>query len=165
MELDHVTLNQFMLRELYPKTLINSHLKVHTPEADPHIIPHLGNNAKNILILVNEPDVPYLNDADLDSLTKILNRCNLTMGDVAIVNFGMKGSVSREILIERFAPKVMLMLGVEPAMLDMPLLFPHFQVQPYDGCTYLASPSFSQMAPDRDLKMQFWTSLRKIFNV
>ncbi len=165
MSLNDVSLNPFMLRELFPKSLIKSDLPAAPQSADPHNISHLGNNAKNILLLVNEPDVPYLDDEDMNSLTKILTGLKLSMEDVALVNFGINGPVNREILFERFAPKVMVLLGVEPAAIDLPLLFPHFQVQPYDGCTYLASPSFSQMAPDVDLKKQFWTCLKRIFNL
>ena len=165
MALDDVSLNSYMLRELYPNTLIQSEIQIREEETDPHIISHLGNNAKNILFLVNEPGVAYLNDEDMDSLTKFLNHCHLSMAVIAIVNFGIKGPVNREILKERFAPKVMIMLGVEPAAIDLPLLFPHFQVQPYDGCTYLASPSFSQIAHDIELKRSFWNCLKKIFNL
>src|SRR5690242_1891444 len=47
----------------------------------------LGNNQKQILIVVRYEDSPILPDTALNLLTNMLNACKLSLDDVAIVNF------------------------------------------------------------------------------
>jgi hypothetical protein len=47
----------------------------------------LGNNKRQITVVVNCPTDVYVPEADLQFLTKMLGACKLNMADVAIVNY------------------------------------------------------------------------------
>src|SRR4051794_17581639 len=47
----------------------------------------LGDNQKNILILIKDASAVHINDEWLTTLTKLLTACKLNIGDVAIVNY------------------------------------------------------------------------------
>src|SRR5687767_12560272 len=46
----------------------------------------LGGNNKNILLLVNNTEVSFLTDNQLDFLLEILSACKLNLAHVAIIN-------------------------------------------------------------------------------
>ena len=49
----------------------------------------LGNNKKQITVVVNCPQDVFLAEGDLQFLTKMLDACKLNMADVAIVNLSL----------------------------------------------------------------------------
>ena len=102
-------LPDFVLADLFPSNLVLVEAPIRTAPATDHIknIPppepdlasvytgplkerpekwYLGNNGKNISILVHEPEAAFLSEESLDFLTKILGACKLNMGDVAVIN-------------------------------------------------------------------------------
>src|SRR5262245_10531666 len=93
---------------------------------------YLGENKKNILIIVNYPDVVYLPDDELAFLTNMLAACKLNLGDVAIVNRNNSDDMNYRELIAQFSSKIVFLFGVEPISFGLPLSFPHFQVQSFD---------------------------------
>src|SRR5437763_825201 len=50
------------------------------------LLKYLGNNKRNILIIVNNDSVPFLEESEVAFLTNILSACRLSMADVAILN-------------------------------------------------------------------------------
>src|SRR5688500_6616375 len=54
--------------------------------AEPAAYKILGNNKKQITVVVNCPNDVFVPEADLQFLTKMLGACKLNMADVAIVN-------------------------------------------------------------------------------
>src|SRR6478736_5030495 len=47
----------------------------------------LGDNKKNITILLKDPSSVHINEGWLGTLTKLLAACKLNIGDTAIVNY------------------------------------------------------------------------------
>jgi hypothetical protein len=126
--------------------------------------PSLGGNKKEVLILVKNDTVPFLPDSDLEFLSAILSACRLSIADVAIVNLHHYPQPYTA-LLEQFATKQVLLMGVTPQEVDLPFHFPHFQLQPFDSRTYLSAYPLRQMAQDRSLKMQLWGCLKQLFGV
>ncbi len=66
----------------------------------------LGNNQKNILIVVDYNDAVHLPDAELNFLTGILGACKLSVGDVAIVNYKKHQSSTYKDITDHFKSKM-----------------------------------------------------------
>jgi len=172
MNIDNIQLSSFVVGEWYKDTLIASPntAPVKTPEAptEPNNYKALGNNRRHIAILVHSPGIPFLPDNQLSFLTKILEACQLDIGDVAIVNTAA-AEVQIGPLRQQLQPTSILLFGIEPASIRLPINFPEFRLQPYDQCTYLLAPPLKalveQSEDSRLLKSKLWVCLKTLFNV
>ena len=126
---------------------------------------YLGENKKKALVVVRYADITHLPDKQLSFLTKLLAACNLTLADVAILNFHHYNSSDFDKLINYFKPKVVLLFDIEPGEFGMPMKFPQFQVQGYRDSVFVSSPSLDTIEPDKNLKGKLWACLKKIFNL
>ena len=166
MSLNNIQLPPFLVRELYK----NSLLEADNQQSKPQILKgndlqFLGKNQKNVLIIVEEQNAVYLPDEDLNFLVEILKACNLSLSDTALINVFKNKAINYRSLIEKFKPETILFFGIEPAKLEFPLQFPHYQVQAYNDQTYLSVPSLNELSADIDKKKQFWACLRKLFSI
>jgi hypothetical protein len=126
----------------------------------------LGNNKQHITIIVNFPQEVFLPEGDLQFLTKMLGACKLNMADVAIVNHATS-EIAIEPLKQQLQPKYILLFGVEPAAIRLPISFPAFKEQAYAGSTYLLTPPLNQLNQENEeakqLKRKLWDCLKRIF--
>lgn len=131
-------------------------------------IKYLGGNDKRIAFIVHNPNDVHLPDADLEWLRKLLEACRLNLGDVAIANVAKNPFSITDIKAELFSNTVIL-LGAEPASIQLPLHFPHFNLQQHDGITFLATPAPAQLNQATNeaklLKSKLWVSLQKLFKL
>ena len=165
MSLDNIQLSPLLVEKLYSKALVDlDRLQPASVKTEPARFNWLGNNDKNILIVVNEPAAAFLQDQDLNLLVGILTACKLSLADVALINIDKNSHANYDTLNKSLTPATILLFGVAPSDLDFPLHFPHFQLQPYNGQHYLCSPALSMLAADVGLKKQLWISLQKHFN-
>ena len=128
----------------------------------------LGKNGKKITILVQSPGTPFLPDNQLTFLTKILEACRMNIGDVAIVN-AATAPVNITAIKQQLQPTVLLLFGLEPTSIKLPINFPEFKVQPYDNCSYLSAPPLTRLVQQSEesklLKSKLWVCLKTLFNV
>lgn len=182
MGLNDLRLSPGILATLYPSSLINTDTievveqpqSIHaavaeiTTETKPIKEPdwkYLGNNQRNILIVVNYDNAVHLPDEELNFLTNMLSACKLSLGDVAIVNkYNYKEASYKDFLAE-FKSKVVFLFGVEPFVFKLPVSFPYFQVQTVAHCTFLYTPALEEQRKDALLKSKLWVSLRTIFGI
>jgi len=126
----------------------------------------LGNNKKQITVVVNCPEDVFVAEADLQFLTKMLDACKLNMADVAIINHAT-AAVTIEKVRTQLQPKYLLLFGVEPDVIHLPINFPSFKEQPYAGTTFLFTPALSQLNQNTDaakgLKKKLWECLKRMF--
>lgn len=136
--------------------------------ADPANIKILGKNARRFTILVHSPGSAFLPDDQLSFLTKILEACRMNIGDVAIVNTATAPVTISE-LKQQLRPENILLFGIEPTAIRLPINFPAFRPQPYDHCTYLSAPTLNLLVQpseeSRLLKSKLWVCLKSLFNV
>lgn len=126
---------------------------------------YLGENRKNFLLIVCYNDVTYLPDQQLNFLTSILGACKLSLGDVAILNISNSPSRLYTDVQEKFKSSATILFGITPLEFEMPVNFPEFQVQPFNNCIFLHTPSLEKLESDKVLKSKLWVCLRKIFGV
>lgn len=125
----------------------------------------LGNNKKQVVLIVNYEDAVHIPDAQLNFLTSILTACKLNLDDIAIINFARSIEKNSKELFKVVPAKSVLLFGVKTESLSLPISFPLFQVQFFDNIHYLSSPALDEIEKDKSLKGQLWTSLKKLFNL
>ena len=166
MSLDTIQLSPFLIHELYKNSLIegdNSQSGTKSLQTDEPLF--LGKNQKKILVIVNEENVLYLPDENLNFLIGILSACKLSLSDIALINFSKNRDMNYKTIQEKFKPVIILFFGVEPALLEFPLQFPYYQLQSYNKQTYLSAPALNLLAADIQEKKQLWGCLQKLFSI
>lgn len=126
---------------------------------------YLGNNKKNVLVVVNYDNAVHLPDEELAFLTNMLAACKLNLGDVVIVNNSNYKESTYKDFITQFKSKIVFLFGVEPQAFGLPVSFPPYQVQSFANCTFLFTPTLEEQREDTLLKSKLWVSLRTIFNI
>jgi hypothetical protein len=183
MSFENTRLPGFVIADLYKNTLIHDPEAVAPIEkaekvekrpvaaekaAPPPGYRYLGSNGRNISILVDFSNEPFLPDMHLQFLTKMLDACKLNLGDVAILNVSTT-PVEIERLKNQLQPKYVLLFGVDTGSIKLPFQFPSFKEQEYAGSRYLFVPRLDELNVDTEegklLKSKLWVCLRKLFNV
>lgn len=150
-----------MLAHLYKDVLIEMSA---TSAPEKKQLKYLGNNQKNILVIVSHQPVPFLPDEELVFLTNILSACKLGIADIGIVNnYGVDQTDLQNIIHSE--AKNVLLFGVEPFAIGLPVNFPAFQLQAFNNRIYLHAPALSQIENDKGLKASLWTSLKALFEI
>jgi hypothetical protein len=166
MSLDNIKFTPNLIADLYDKSLVDLNItKAKSQSATSKGVSFLGNNEKNILIIINESDAAFLPDEDLNFLMNILKACKLSMADIALINCFQNKALHYDVLVKKFSPEKILFFDVEPASLDFPLQFPNYQLQKYNHQTYLSAPALKILAKDSNQKKQLWTCLITLFQI
>ena len=180
MDINHIVLPASLVADLYQHTLVQdtevtieekgfaAASKEEIPEINtPVNVPwkSLGTNQKNILIVVRSGEAVYLPDNELAFLTGILGACKLSLADVAVVNSINHPEAGYKELISFFKSRIVLLFDMEPAAFGLPMSFPHYQVQPFAGNSFLYSPALKELENDRVEKSKLWVSLKRLFNL
>jgi len=141
------------------------------PQSQPTTPPDykfLGNNRRRVSILVDSPGTAFVPDDQLNFLSKILEACRMNIGDVAIINHHTTPIVINT-LRQQLQPQHIILFGVEPTAIRLPINFPEFKLQPYDQCTYLSAPPLKDLVPNtadaKLLKSKLWVCLKTLFEV
>lgn len=165
MSLDNIQLNSNVVTNLYKNSLISLENNQSTKGASSITKPFefLGNNAKQIVLLVEETEQKYLIEDDLSFLSKILAAVNKTLADVAILNCYNNPSVNYDNLMEHLKPAKIIFFAVKAEDLGFPLQFATYKPQNYNGQTYLASESLKTLQVNVEDKKLFWAALKQLF--
>lgn len=162
MSLNNIQLKSSMLADLYRHSLVETESKTSIPESKQ--LKYLGNNRKNIIVIVSHESVPFLPDRELNFLSNVLAACKLSIADIGILNAYNTDETGLQNIINTEANKVLL-FGIEPLAIGLPINFPAFQLQPFNNRTYLHAPTLSQVENEKALKTRLWTSLKAMFGI
>jgi hypothetical protein len=161
MSINNIQLKTTLLAGLYKNSLVET---AATTVPKTKRLMYLGNNQKNILVIVAHQNIPFLPDQELSFLTSILAACKFRINDIAIINkYNVNQNDLQEIINSEI--KNILLFGIEPLSIGLPINFPAFQLQPFNTRTYLHAPSLSQIENDKGLKLRLWTSLKTLFGI
>lgn len=166
MSLDNIQLPPIVLEQLFNKSLIA--VEIQQPAlADATLKPvnMLGENKKGILILVNYNETVFLPEDELNFLIGILTACKLTMEDVGIVNLAKSKQLNYQSIQKEIPCNILLMFGVLPKAIEMPLDFPYYQLQKYNQHTHLSAPALAALINDKTEKGKLWASLKQLFSI
>ena len=128
----------------------------------------LGDNKRNISILLKDETAVHINDEWLGTLSKLLTACKLNLADVAIIN--LKPGINFSIIKEQLQPQYVLMFNVTTNEVELPFNMPDYQVQKYGGTTFMMAPAITLSADKttdsiKTEKRNLWEKLKVIFNV
>lgn len=164
MSLNNIVMPPELIVNLYRNTLVeNSAMPVPQKGAVDSVIDYLGENKKQVLILVDQKAVPFLPEKETKFLTTVLSACGLNLSHVAIVNkHTLKESA--EAAIAQLAPKQILFLDVQPSQFGFDDA-PHYTVQVKDNIQFVFAPALSQIEKTKEAKSRFWLALKQIFGL
>ena len=166
MGFDNIQLPASLLIDLYKDSIVQlEDIEKTKPLQQPDsAVKYLGENKKGVLILVEDKTAPFLNETAFNLLLNILTACKLNMGDVALVNkSSLKVPFTRA--IKELSAKNILLFGIEAREMNLPIDFPHYQVQKHGNLSYLTADDFETLEADKQLKGKLWLCLKKIFNL
>jgi len=169
MSLDNIQLPAIVIYDLFKNSLVD----LNTAPAVPAVsaagpekkIAFLGNNEKNITVVVKDAEAIYLGDAELNFLIGILAACKLTMADVALINLVKHPSANYTNIAAQLNTEKILIFGDSSRNLELPLQFPDYQVQQYNNQVYLAAPDLKIISADKAEKTKLWNSLKQLFSL
>ena len=128
----------------------------------------LGNNGKQITVVIKESGVAFINDRHLEFLSNILNACKLNLGDIALVNYE-NHPYSYADLKQKLHPKYWIFFDVSTKEIQLPFTIPNYQVQGYDQSQILLAASLLKMDNGtQEAKMEkskLWASLKNMFQL
>lgn len=165
MTLEKYTLPPSLMAKLYPTSLVSLSQTVSENSAAAQQIKFLGSNQKQITILVNETDTSFLSDKSFTFLTGILTACGLNVADVAIVNIVPHPNIHFNAIHTVTQPHTMLLFGISPEEIGLPLHFPDFQVQRFNNTVYVCAPMLGKIEADKSLKTKLWAALKSAFQL
>ncbi|MEY3058685.1 MAG: hypothetical protein RL000_37 [Bacteroidota bacterium] len=120
--------------------------------------------SKQIEVLVfhhhAQKELPH---TQLALLEAILNACKLNTTQVMIYSKNETHTTPLNSLLEKYQPQKIILFGVEPAAIGLPILFPVFQIQQHQQSQYLSAPSLTDLENDKQLKIQLWQKLKQLF--
>lgn len=161
MSLNTIHLTNRLITELYSHNLIDVNA---TTVPEPQSLKYLGNHQKNILVVVSHQSIPFLPDNELNFLTTVFAACKLSIADIAIINNNVTDVTQLQNIINETAKNILL-FGVEPLSIGMPINFPQFQLQQFNKRIYLHAPALSQIENDKGLKAKLWSALKVLFEI
>ena len=127
----------------------------------------LGNFEKNILVLVNDKTSLHLADPELELLGKMLQALKLSFADIAILNIATQ-ECHWEMIYKQLPTKRVVLFGVEPTDIKIPVRFPHFRVQRWSEISFLYSPALAEInSPSENqviYKKELWKALQEMFS-
>jgi hypothetical protein len=166
MSLDNIQLHAVVLQDLFKDLLVDLNMhQTDTAAGCVTSLSFLGNNQKKVAIIVADEKAIYLPDEELNFLMGILLACKLTMADVALLNIKKNDAFTYTALEQQLKAAIILLLGVVPAQLELPLQFPNYQLQKFNNQVYLAAPALHLLAQDKAEKTKLWNCLKQVFSI
>jgi hypothetical protein len=166
MSLDNIQLPSIVLQNLFKNSLIElNSSKAEKPSNNNAGISYLGTNKKNVSIIVEDVSTIYLPDEQLNFLIGILSACKLSMAEVALINSAKYPALNYQTLDTELNPAIILLFGVSPKQLDLPLEFPQYQIQKFNNQTYLSAPDLAVLQGDKAEKTKLWNCLKQVFSI
>lgn len=162
MSLNNISLPSQLVADLYQHSLVSGTATPVPLKTAP--LSFLGKNGKNILIIVNKANVPYLPDGELSFLTKVLTACQLSLMDVAIVN-AYKTEQDADAMMEQTAARFVILFNVSPETFGLPVQTQHYTVQTLENRSVVTAPDLSAIEPSKEAKGQLWMALKQLFGI
>jgi hypothetical protein len=157
---------QEMIEEVPKETIVSAEQAVR--EAPPVSLKNaepafkfLGNNKRNILILVNDKENDVSDEKGRELLRKIVKSVNLTANDFALLNYAHYSDVSFTQLQGHFSSVIVFAFGVSPQHLRLND-HPENTVVTEGEVKLIFSAELRQLEEDQNGKKVLWGSLKQL---
>jgi len=162
MSLNNIQFSSYLCHNLYAKSLILTK-EISNTSTGKIEISSLGGNQKKVLFLVNNAENKFLDNDEMTLLTNLITACQLSMEDIALVNYFTYDKLNYKTLVDYFQSEKILLFGISATEMDLPFIIPNFQIQSYDKKLFMAAPALNEFIDNKDLKKNLWVCLQKIF--
>lgn len=165
MSLERLQLDPFLLAQMYHQPIIPEEITVVPAQAKaiPEI-KYLGENQKNILLLIQNEREAYLSEESFNLLTNILNACKLGMQDVALINTANYPGARLQDFLAAVPSRQVIHFAIDPSALGLPPS-QTYQVSSFNGLPVLYSDDLQLIATDKALKGRLWMGLKQLFGI
>lgn len=143
---------------LYKNVLLSGQQRLRNEQPATTHVPELAKTL--VLVKSNEPEIPK---SQMNFLASIMSACKLNQDEYKALSEKNMGPPDYLSLKAKFEAPIILLFGIEPSGIKLPIHFPMFQIQSFQGCQYLWAPALDSIEQDKTLKMQLWQSLKKMF--
>lgn len=151
---------------MYKNNIVSTNTEA-TPKPVP--ISFLGDNKKNIVILLQDDDAVFINDERLNFLSNILQACRLTLADVAIINIKNQPDIYYQNIVEQLQPRFILLFDVNADAIGLPGNLQLYQLGKLNDCTIMNAASLNKMLSNSQEskveKSKLWVSLKNMFSL
>lgn len=166
MSLENFQIPVLLLPELYKDSLVQLDItQASADKIEENELIFLGNNRKNILILVNESESVHLEDVNMELLSNILNACKLNMNDVCLINVNKKNKIIVKNLISQFKAECLLIFGNLPISTQLPDTLNLYENKVHENCRMLQVDDLNKIGSNPELKKILWNALKALFNL
>jgi len=168
MSLDQIKLNASLTATWYEDLLVDAGGRSEQPKQVPLLAPAppmLGNYARKILILVQEPGHAFLHDEDLSFLTGVISACKMSLADVGIVNLTASPIDSFDVLMHGVKPSACWVFGIDGPSIGLPNMDDPNHSYRQQNIPIFWAPSLSQLATDPMSKRTLWGQLKKHYGI
>lgn len=117
---------------------------------------------KEILVLVKSGSA-LLNEKQLAFLSSILKALKLELTNINLICTGSNDFGSYQVLTKRLTPNKIILFGISPTEISLPMHFPLFQIQSFEKINYLYAPTLEEIESEKSLKMTLWKTLQQLF--
>lgn len=172
MNLNEIRLPPKVIADLYKKSLIeipvitNASITVASEGIPTNPFKFMGNNFKQIFIVVYYPDQIFLPAEQLIFLSAVLKACNLSLEDTAIVNFATF-KPDYNLIRQWMLPRIMLFFGVSAEFITVSSKPTEYEQTNFKGIATLYIPALERLNQNnnegRILKKKLWTALKQLF--
>ena len=154
MDLNHIGLSPELVAELYKNHIVEIEHVDRSLQAGTSIV-----DTNKVAVIVQYPD-SEIPAPSVRFLQNLLSAASVKMSEVDILNI-----TQRRYEMDAKGPKTVFLFGVSPVSIDLPINFPEYQVQTFNGVTYLCAPKLEDLEHDKLSKSKLWVCLKRIFNL
>lgn len=165
MSLEQLQLDPYLLAQMYDQPIIPEQRQA-VPAAAKALpkLKYLGENQKNILLLIENESEAYLNEELFNLLTNILNACKLGMQDVALLNIAAYPGLTLQDYHQATGFRQCILFAIPHARLGLAEMAPYL-AETHFGASVVFSDHLQQIATDKALKGRLWMALKQLFGI
>jgi len=163
MSLQHLQLPPHLIANWYQLGLYNL-----APSAAPEMeggFFEIQKGNSGLLVAFAQPNAVALSSADTAFLKKLLQACKVKLAETGLINVCDFSVFQYTDVIAKHACSRVLLFQLSAEDFGLPLHFPLYQVQAFNGVTYLPLPALASLASDVEEKRKAWESLQRFFEV
>lgn len=123
----------------------------------------LGENQKNICLLIQNKENAFLNEELFNFLVNILNACKLSMADVALINAAHYPDTPIAVLAAMAQARQVIVFG--SGLTENELGMPVYTQVPVGPVQWLIADPLEVIASDKQRKAQLWNGLKQVFGI
>lgn len=168
-------LPHFVITQLFPKSLVLvnerieqqklTHKTEHQSIVENTTVQYLGDHLQKISILVYDEKTTFLQDEELEQLTKILQACKLGLKDVAIINLAKYTSLEPRQILQQTNAAIAIVFIPQPSILGLEGNIALYETIQVNNIQCLFSDELEKLKINQVLKSKLWKGLQSLFRL